>query len=130
MIAIFEQVLILLVFSAAGFALSRAKITKTEHANLLSGLLVYVFGPCLAFDNFSRNFNAAYLSDRYVLLIVAVLLLALSYPMATLTAKLLTKKPYSRAVYHYILTVPNYGYIGYALCLALYGELGLLDMMI
>ncbi len=130
MTAVFEQVLILLVFGVAGFALAKKHVLDTDKTKLLSALEIYVFIPCLTFNNFAKNFTVEYLSDRYVLLIVSVILLVLSYPLAKLLAKPFAKKPYEKALYHYIMMVPNYGYIGYALCQGIYGELGLLDMMI
>lgn len=130
MIAVFEQVLILLVFCVAGFGLTKAKIVDPSHSKTLSALEVYVFGPCLTFNNFAKNFTVEYLSDRYVLLIVSVILLVASYPFAKLLAKFFAEKNYDRSLYHYIMMVPNYGYIGYALCQGIYGDMGLLDMMI
>ena len=130
MVDVFEQVLILLVFCAAGFGLAKKGITNPSHTKILSALEIYVFIPCLTFNNFAKNFTVEYLSDRYVLLIVSIIILVLSYPFAKLLAKGFTKKPYDRSVYHYMLMVPNYGYIGYTLCQSVYGDLGLLDMMI
>lgn len=130
MVTVFEQVLILLVFCAVGFALAKAKITDPSHTKILSALEIYVFIPCLTFNNFAKNFTVEYLSDRYVLLIVSVILLVLSYPLAMLLTRFFAKKPYERSLYHYILMIPNYGYIGYALCQGVYGDMGLLDMMI
>ncbi|MBQ7341404.1 MAG: AEC family transporter [Oscillospiraceae bacterium] len=130
MVDVFEQVLILLVFCAAGFGLAKKGITNPSHTKILSALEIYVFIPCLTFNNFAKNFTVEYLSDRYVLLIVSIIILVLSYPFAKLLAKPFAKKLYDKSLYHYILMIPNYGYIGYALCQGIYGELGLLDMMI
>lgn len=130
MVTVFEQVLILLVFCAVGFALAKAKITDPSHTKILSALEIYVFIPCLTFDNFAQNFTVEYLSDRYILLIVSVILLVLSYPLAMFLTRFFAKKSYERSLYHYILMIPNYGYIGYALCQGVYGDMGLLDMMI
>lgn len=45
-------------------------------------------------------------------------------------AKLFSKHSYERCVYEYSLTVPNYGYMGYALAEALFGQVGLMDYMV
>ncbi len=130
MYAVFEQVLILLIFCAVGFVLCRTRRAKTSHVNILSVLEIYVFLPCLTFNNFAKNFNLEYIRQRYIFIIISICLLVISYPVATLLAKPLTKKPYHRGLYHYIFMIPNYGYIGYALCQSLYGDKVLLDMMI
>lgn len=44
--AIFEQVITLFMFGAAGFVLSKAGKCDTNHSKILSTLLVFVFSPC------------------------------------------------------------------------------------
>ena len=65
---VFEQVLILVVFVAVGYFLSKIKIVNSENSKILSTLLVYVFLPCNLFKTFIRNFNKEYISDNYILL--------------------------------------------------------------
>ena len=43
--SIFEQIIILLVFVAAGFTVGKLGLVKPEHSKVLSTLLVYVFLP-------------------------------------------------------------------------------------
>lgn len=47
-----------------------------------------------------------------------------------LLAHIMVKDDYQRLVYRYSLTIPNYGYIGYALAQSVFGSDTLLDMMI
>jgi predicted permease len=54
------------------------------------------------------------LAAGIVIAIVALVVLPIS--------KLLTKDSYKRLVYHYSMTITNYGYIGYALAGAIFGE--------
>lgn len=130
MFVIFEQVLILFLFVLTGYALSKGKICNSDHVKLLSALVVYVFLPALSFRNFAARFTPEYLAEKYPLLLVSIGLLLLSIPLSKLTARLLTKHPYEQAIYRYTLTIPNFGYIGYALAESLYGSGTLLDVLI
>lgn len=130
MTAVFDQVLILFCFIAAGYTLCRLGIIKSEHAKILSGLLVYVFSPCNSFSTFSNNFTPAYITDNYHLLTASVVtIILLAVPMHFI-AKLFTKNEYDRGVYEYSLVLANYGYMGYTLANGLLGEIGMLNLMV
>lgn len=130
MFAVFEQILILFLFCVIGYLLSKGKIVNPGHTQILSALLVYVFTPFLSFNNFATNFDFAYLQERYLLVVIGIVLLVLTYPIGAVVSRLLTKHPYNKEVYHYSVIAPNTGFLGYPLCLAVFGELALLDMMI
>ena len=125
-----EQVLILLLFIAAGYALGKAKLVNADHSKLLSVLCVYIISPANLFSNFSKRFTVEYLSDKYPLLIasasIVVVLALLSYPLA----RLFTKDPYQRGIYRYSIVMPNYGYVGYALAEGIFGGEMLLNVML
>lgn len=55
-----------------------------------------------------------------------MILLVLSH----FVSKLFSKEKYEKCIYEYSLIVPNYGYMGYALAEALFGEAGLTNMMV
>lgn len=127
---ILEQVLLLFIFVVAGYILGKTGLCKPEHCKTLSGVLIYVFLPCLYFNNFAENLTVAYLKTKYPLILVSVGLMLVYVVLAKLIGNKMTKHPYERVVLRYSLTVPNYGYMGCALCLSLYGNKALLDMMI
>lgn len=129
MFVIFSQVLILLIFVAAGFALGKGNIVKTEHTKSLSSLLVYVFLSCNIFKTFSDRFSVAYIAANYKLLLISAAVVCVLLAAAHFAAKLFSKNKYERCIYEYSLIVPNYGYIGYALSEALLGPAGLINFM-
>ena len=127
MVFVFEQVLILFIFAAVGYALSEFKIVKHEHSTILSRLLVYVFLPANSIKAFSKNCTVDYISNNYKIVIassVVVIVLAVSMHFA---AKLFSRDGYERSVYEYSLVMPNYGYMGYAVAEAVFGEIGLIN---
>lgn len=127
---VFEQVFILIAFVAVGFVLAKTKVVHTQHAKLLSGVLVYVFLPCNLFNTFSNNFSVEYLTGNYPMLLASLVVLAVLMVGAFFGAKLFSKHPYEQKIYEYSLMVPNFGYMGYALSEGLLGTAGLIDFMI
>ena len=130
MSVVFEQVLILFIFALTGFVLCKSKLVNADKTQLLSTLEVYVFLPCVAFNTFSQRFTVAYLQEKYPVLLISLCLLILLVIGSKLLAHIMVKDSYQRLVYRYSLTIPNYGYIGYALAQSVFGSDTLLDMMI
>lgn len=130
MTIVFTQVLQLLIFAGIGFALAKGKIVNADHSKLLSALVVYVFMPATVFKTFSTNFTVQYIKEKYYYLLVGTAVLISVAVAAHFMAKLLSRDAYERNVYKYSLTVPNSGYMGYALCEAVYGSATLLNVII
>lgn len=129
MVIVVRQVLLLLLFAAAGYTLCKTTKADSSHAKLLSCLELYVFLPSNVFNTFSNNFTSAYLQDRYPLLLASAGLLLVLSLLAIPVSAALTRDRYRRQVLRYSLTIPNYGYVGYALAGSLFGDEVLLSVM-
>lgn len=125
MLTIFEQVFILFLFAAIGYFLCKIRVLKAEYAQLLSGLLVYVFLPCNNFNSFASGFTIAYIKESYLLLLISLGVTILIAIFAFFISRVLSKKSYERGIYEYSLTASNFGYMGYALAESIFGTLGL-----
>ena len=130
MFVVMEQVLVLFAFSLAGFVLSKCRLANVSHAKLLSTLLVYVFLPCNIFRTFSVNCTVEYISEKYVLIIASAVIIALLVVLAKFGARLFSKEAYPQKIYRYALSIPNYGFMGFALTESLLGTAGLLNIML
>lgn len=130
MLVVFEQVATLFVFAAIGFALCKCGLIKAEHSRLLSTLLVYVFLPCNIFKTYAANFNLQYITEKHRLLTLSLIITLSLMAVGFFCAKLLSKNRYERSVLEYSIVVPNYGYMGYALTESLFGEAGLINIMV
>ena len=126
---IFSQQMLLFLFIAIGYLLSKVKLVKPEQSKILSVILVYVFLPCNVFKTFSTRFTPSYISQNYKLLLTSTAVLLVIFVAAHFVAKLFTKNRYERTIYEYSMLIPNYGYLGYSLAEALLGEAGLMNMM-
>lgn len=129
MSVVFHQVLVLFIFIALGFALSKFKILNHEHTKMLSSLLVYIFLPCNIFKTFSSRCTVDYLSNNYNILIVSTAIIIVLYFVMHFLAKLFSAEKYPRAIYEYSLIIPNFGYMGYAMAEAVFDQVGLLNVM-
>lgn len=127
---VISNVAILASFSLIGWVLSKLHILNSEHVKLLSALEVWVFLPCKTFQGFASNFTIAYLSEKYPILIVSVVVLSALVALNRLLVPIVVKDSYQQNIIRYSLTVPNYGYFGYALVESIWGDLALLNMLI
>ena len=130
MFVVMEQVFVLFAFSLAGYLLSVCKLANVSHAKLLSTLLVYVFLPCNIFRTFSVNCTVEYISEKYVLILASAVIIALLVVFAKFGARLFSKEAYPQKIYRYALSIPNYGFMGFALTESLLGTAGLLNIML
>ena len=129
MIIVVEQVSLLLAFAVVGYTLSKMKLADSKHAKLLSVICLYIFLPSKVFNTFATRFTPEYLAAKYPLLIASAVIVALLALAAIPVSRLLTKDAYRRKVLQYSLTIPNYGYVGYALAEGIFGGEVLLDVM-
>ena len=129
MSVVITQVFLLIAFAAVGYALTKGKILNSGHSKMLSALCLYLFLPSKVFTTFATNFNKAYLMERWPLLLAACIIIGVVALLVLPIARLLTKDSYKRIVYHYSMTITNYGYVGYALAEAIFGQSVLQDVM-
>ncbi len=124
------QVFILLVFAAVGFALCKAKVTESSNASVLSKLVIYAFLPAMSFKTYATNFTVTYVRENYAQLLLSIVVVAALAIISLLPTRLLTRDSYRRKVYHYSITIANYGYMGYVLAENLFGGEMLLQVMV
>lgn len=126
---VIEQVLLLLIFIAIGYTLSKTGKAESSHSKLLSVLGFYIFLPANIFNTFAKNFTVEYLTQKYSLVLVSVAFVVVMMLVGIPVSKLLTKDKYQQAVYKYSMVTPNYGYVGYALAGSIFGDEMLLNVM-
>lgn len=129
MTIVIEQVCLLIAFAAVGYLLCKTKIADAAQSKLLSVICFYIFLPSKVFTTFADQFTPKYLAQYWPLLLGATVIVAVLALAAIPLSRLLSKDPYGRNVYHYSLTISNYGYIGYALAEGIFGKEVLMDVM-
>ncbi|MCK9251968.1 MAG: hypothetical protein GX821_00480 [Clostridiaceae bacterium] len=115
---------------AAGYLLRRSARLPDQTGLVLSRLEVLLFLPALCFNTMAKNFQAQVFRDQGPMILTGFLVVAVTYGAARLLAGRFTRDPITRDVYVYSFTVPNLGYLGYPLVLALFGETTLFRYMV
>ncbi len=128
--AVFDQVLVLVLFFAGGWLLCKRNIIRDEQAGALSACVIYFFLPCTMLRTFAVNFTVEYLATKYSIIFVGSSVIILIFLFSTVFSKKLSDDRYQQGVYEYLLVCPSYAYIGYELCRSLYGDIALLDLIV
>lgn len=133
MLLVFSNMVVLFAFIILGFLLTKLKKLNADHAKILSALLVNLFLPFKIFKSFAKDINLEYILGReadetagiaavapkYPLLIVSAVALLIIFAISILIARTLEKNKYNQDIYIYTFTIPNFGYTGYSLAMAL-----------
>ncbi len=130
MSVVFSQVFILFAFMLAGFLLIRLHAVSEDDSGALSRVLANVFLPAMMFNTMATGLSMETVAAKLPFLFAGAINLCISLIFGSILSKLFSKDPYERVVYLYNFTVPNFGFIGYALMSAVYGSENLLNFMI
>lgn len=121
-LATLNPMLMLFICMAIGFILKATKILPDEASKVIAKLETWVFCPALSFITMAKYCTVKSLKVHSVNLIFACIVVALSLAIAIPLARVFTRKSKDeRGVYEYALAVANFGYMGDALVLSLFG---------
>lgn len=119
---IVKQLFVLFTFMLIGYIVRKKKIVDENAAPMLSNLLIYVFAPAVTLKSLATHLNVYNIQTKSAYVLWAIVLFALVFLGARWLAKQFAKERYDEGVYAYNFTTGNFGYMGYALVYALFGE--------
>ncbi len=126
----FGQMITLFGFMAIGYFLRISKRLGEGTGKTLSNLELYLFCPCLSLITFSENCTRDTLLGSLPLLGVSCVILLVMIPLSRIMTNAMCKTDGEKAVYRYSLLISNYGYLGYPIIGAVFGDKALMDAMI
>ena len=126
---ILEQMALLFTFMIIGWFFGKKGMIDPKQTRVLSTLCTFLFLPMNAFRTYSSNFTMGYVQEYWVLMAMGAGLMLVNLVFAKGVSKKLGRNEYDTMVIEYSLMVPNYGYMGYALAEGLFGQAGLLNLM-
>ena len=126
----FQQVLKLFIFLLIGFLLRRYSVLPVTASGVLSLLEVNLFVPCLNFLTFSQNFTLEKLSGDLPLLAASLISCLVTIAAGTFAGRHLSKDHYAQNLAVYSINMPNTGYVGAPLILAMFGSETLMRMQL
>lgn len=124
------QMLALFIFITIGYAMRKLQLLP-ENANItFSRLENYVLVPALIINTFQSQCTVKNLVENSRMVLVSSVLLLLCILAGIVLAPLFTKVPGEKGIYRYSVTVANFGFMGNAVMLGLFGEEMLFRYMI
>lgn len=119
---IVNQMIFLFAFILIGFILARGNFVPESSAVVLSKLESLVFVPALVMGTFIRNCKVDVLDTMWKTLVLGIGSVALCILIAIPSAKLCFKETYLRKMATYGLAFSNFGFMGNAIVLGVFGK--------
>ena len=115
-----QQMGFLFLLIVIGYVVARFRVVPETTSGILSKLENWIFIPALVFGTFVRQFTVERLGTSWQFLTGGFAVVGLSIPVAVLCARLCAKDRYTRNIYTYGLSFPNFGFMGNAVVSALF----------
>ena len=115
------QTLLLLTFVATGYILAKTKAVGQDSVAVLSKLENWLFMPALVMGTFIEKFNISTISKTWKILLAGFAVELAIIPIAAVICRLILKDDeYLRKISAYGLVIPNFGFVGNPVMLALF----------
>lgn len=109
-----------------GCILVKLKLVSEKFSKDISRFLFNIAIPCTMVNSISQSFSLETLYGALKMLVYAVGFLALGMALSPLWLRLLGERTHSRrSVYRFTLTISNFGFMGWPISYALFGDTGL-----
>ena len=117
-----DQIFILVLLIAAGYAAVATKIVDPQATRGLSGLLVNITIPALIVASMQVPFTPERLIGAETLLLATGVFFALSFALAWAVSKAMRVPPAEEGVLQFAIVFGNVGFMGFPVALTLFGE--------
>ena len=125
-----QQMLGFFALMLVGFILANRKILSDQARGVMSRLETYVFLPAIYFLTFSKNCTVKNLKEYSVFFLFGLGFVLFALVLAILLARVFVPKPeYRRNIFRYSFIVANYGYMGNAIVMEMFGDEALFQYM-
>lgn len=120
--ATLSAMLTMLICMMVGFLLNKKKIEPKGTDSVFSRFLSFVVAPAMNFNSFLQNFSIQSISENYTIVLFSLLIAGIAVTIATFLARVFVKEGYAQGVYKYAIAFANFGYMGNAVVLSIFGE--------
>lgn len=124
-----DQIAVFLAFFLVGLLLGKWKILPEGAGATLSRLVLYVFLPGMTFISFAEQCTVEKLGNYALMLAAGSVALLLLLPLGHVVQRRFPGTETDKLTALYSMVFPNFGYIGYPLVAALYGQAFLSQFM-
>ena len=120
----------LLIYIAIGYFLRRHHDLPDEAGHVLSLLCTLLFSPAYSIINLSKNFTMDVIGEKLLILGYGVIFVFAAFGLSFLFAKPFAKDKMEHNSMLYAFAIPNFGYFGYPVIQAVFGDAMLADVMV
>ncbi|MBR2029096.1 MAG: AEC family transporter [Oscillospiraceae bacterium] len=118
------QTLLLLTFVATGYILAKLNVVGQDSVGVLSKLENWLFMPALVMGTFIEKFTFETISSTWKILLAGFAVEFAVIPLAAAVCRIILKDDeYLRKISAYGLVIPNFGFVGNPVMLALFPEI-------
>lgn len=125
----FNQMLVMFTFILAGWILKRKHILSDNAGSLLSKLESTILLPALILNTFMNKCTLENLMAKSQLVLYCAVILVVITVFAYWTGKKFSKEAMTERIYRYSFIFSNFGFMGNALVLGIFGQDTLFDYM-
>lgn len=130
-LATLSPMLTMFILMVLGFVAKKLNLVPDNTAVVLSKLENNFFVPALMINTFMRYCTVTSLKENGNLILYSIIGIAAAFVLCQILAPLFEKKDeYRRNVYKYIFLVGNFGFLGNAVILALFGDATLYNYLL
>lgn len=120
----------LLIYIAIGYFLRRHHDLPDEAGHVLSLLCTLLFSPAYSIINLSRNFTLDVIGEKMLIVGYGVLFTIAAFGLSYFLSKPFAKDRNEHNSLIYAFAIPNFGYFGYPVIQAVFGDAMLADIMV
>lgn len=125
-ITAYNEIITLFFIMLLGFAVIKYNIVSEHFRKDLSNFLFYVSIPCTMIRSMNQEFSQDKLHDVFIMVGMSVAFLIFGFVLRWFGLKLIGEKDLKRkAVYEFTFIITNYGFMGWPVCYALFGDDGM-----
>ena len=123
---VFSNLLGLFLLIGAGFLAARLKLIPQEASPFFSALLIKITLPCTIFVSLAtREYDPSFIRDSLITLGLGLIAFPAMQLLGTFLARLFRVPEGKRGIWAFTAAYPNTGFMGFPVCLALFGAEGL-----
>lgn len=119
--AVISQIGVLFSFIFIGFILRRLNLLPEKASEVFSKLENQILMPAVVINTFRTNCTVKNISEKWVFIAYSVAILIFCIIVGFVVSRFLGKTEYLKKIYRYSLSVSNFGFVGTAMVVGIYG---------
>ncbi|HZW68153.1 MAG TPA: AEC family transporter [Pseudogracilibacillus sp.] len=125
-----QEMVVLYSFALLGYAAFKCKVLNKDSHDVLSSIILKITLPCLIIHSLDKPFEIEMLKEFIYLLSLSLYILTASVLLASWMGNRMRDEKRKRAAYESLIIFGNQGFIGYAVVYTLFGEDGIVYVVI